>query len=110
LGIPNTFSSMLIVAHAAAWFGKARPQVRFQVITANAAVVAEAVGRHHCDIGMAHSPVTDKSVTSDIVGESGIVAVMPADQPLSRLAEAFSADLMVILREADRASPFVGAR
>jgi hypothetical protein len=54
--------------------------------------------------------VTDKSVTSDIVGESEIVAVMPADQPLSRLAEAFSADLTVILREADRASPFVGAR
>jgi DNA-binding transcriptional LysR family regulator len=89
--IPTLATSL--VTHAAAKFGKERPNVKIHVVTANAADVAESVGRHRCDIGLLHSPVTDKTVTGNIIGESEIVAVMPENSPLSKLKRVTPADL-----------------
>lgn len=80
--IPTLATS--IVAHAAARFGRSRPDVRIEIVTANAAAVAEAVGRHRCDIGLVHTPVTDNTVTGEVIGESEIVAVMPAGHPMAK--------------------------
>ncbi|MCC7272239.1 MAG: LysR family transcriptional regulator, partial [Alphaproteobacteria bacterium] len=89
--IPTLATS--IVAHAAARFGRDRPQVGIQIVTANAAAVAEAVGHHRCDVGVVHSPVTERTVTGEIIGESEIVAVVPADHPMSRRESLTPADL-----------------
>lgn len=89
--IPTLATSL--VTHAAAKFGKERPNVKIHVVTANAADVAESVGRHRCDIGLLHSPVTDKTVTGNVIGESEIVAVMPENSPLSKLKRVTPADL-----------------
>jgi len=89
--IPTLATSL--VTHAAAKFGKERPNVKIHVVTANAADVAESVGRHRCDIGLLHSPVTDKTVIGNIIGESEIVAVMPENSPLSKLKRVTPADL-----------------
>jgi DNA-binding transcriptional LysR family regulator len=91
--IPTLATSL--VAHAAARFGMARPHVKVQIITANAADVAEAVGHHRCDIGLVHSPVTDKTVTGSVIGESEIVAVMPASHPMSKHQTVTPAELSV---------------
>lgn len=80
--IPTLATSL--VAYAAARFGAARPDVKIQIMTAGAAAVADAVGQHRCDIGLVHSPVTDRTVTGEVIGESEIVAVMASDHKLAR--------------------------
>ncbi len=90
--IPTLAAS--IVADAAARFGKTRPEVRIEVVAANAALVAESVGRHRCDLGLVHSPVTDKTVRSRVIGESEIVAVMRADNGLAGRRTLSPADLV----------------
>lgn len=90
--IPTLATSF--IAHAAAQFGRERSNVKIHVVTANAADVAESVGRHRCDIGLLHSPVTNKTVTGSIIGESEIVAVMPDNHPLSKMKRVTAADLV----------------
>lgn len=80
--IPTLATS--IVADAAARFGAARPEVKIQIVTAGAADVANAVGQHRCDVGLVHSPVTDKTVASEVIGESEIVAILASDHKLAR--------------------------
>lgn len=98
--IPTLATS--IVAQAASRFAQERPGVRIQIVTANAAEVAEIVGHHRCDIGLVHSPVTDRTVTGAVIGESEIVAVVPAGHPLSlrkNLSPADLADTPLILND-----------
>ncbi|MGE0716501.1 MAG: LysR substrate-binding domain-containing protein [Alphaproteobacteria bacterium] len=89
--IPTLATS--IVAEAAARFGRERPEVRIQIVTGNASAVAEAVGHHRCDVGIVHSPVTERTVTGEIIGESEIVAVMPAVHPMAQQESLTPADL-----------------
>ena len=89
--IPTLATS--IVADAAARFGMLRPEVKIEIIVANAASVAESVGQHRCDLGLVHSPVTEKTVIGQIIGESEIVAVMREDHPLTRQKIISPADL-----------------
>jgi DNA-binding transcriptional LysR family regulator len=79
--IPTLATS--VVASAAAGFGRARPDAKIEIVAAGAATVAEAIGRSRCDVGFVHSPVTDRSVTGTVVGESEIVAVMSAQHALA---------------------------
>ncbi len=72
--IPTLAAS--IVALGTARFGLSRPNVKINVLVTSAASVAEAVGHHRSDLGLVHSPVTDTTVTGEIIGESEIVAVM----------------------------------
>jgi DNA-binding transcriptional LysR family regulator len=89
--IPTLAAS--IVAQAAARFGLARPAVKINVLVASAASVAEAVGHHRSDLGFVHSPITDKTVTGEIIGESEIVAVMADSHRLASRKLLSPADL-----------------
>lgn len=89
--IPTLATS--IVAQAAARFGNARPGVKIELISANAAIVAEAIGHSRCDLGFVHSPVTDRTVTGTIIGESEVVAVMGKQHPLAGMKTITPADL-----------------
>jgi DNA-binding transcriptional LysR family regulator len=79
--IPTLAAS--VVSHAVGRFGATRPEVKIEVVVSGAAAVAEAVGHHRCDFGLVHSPVTDRTVTGEIIGESEIVAVMAKDHPMA---------------------------
>jgi len=99
--IPTLAAS--IVAHACARFGSKRPHVKLDIVVTDAAEVAESVGRHRCDLGLVHSPVTDKTVSGLMIGESEIVAAMSEDHPLAAQTTLAPGDLdqePVILNDA----------
>lgn len=82
--IPTLAASIL--SAAAARFCGDRPNVKIQIVAASAAAVAEMVGQHRADLGLVHSPVSARTVTGDVIGESEIVATMSDGHPLARLA------------------------
>jgi DNA-binding transcriptional LysR family regulator len=89
--IPTLAAS--VVAHAAARFAKQRPDVKIEIVVESAASVAEAVAHHRCDLGLVHSPVADKTLKAEIVGESEIVAVLSKNHTLARQKEISPEDL-----------------
>ncbi len=74
--VPTLASSL--VATAAARTIACRPLVKVEVVIAQAANVINEAGHHRVDFGLLQSPVNDATISSQVIGETEIVAVVPA--------------------------------
>jgi DNA-binding transcriptional LysR family regulator len=74
--VPTLASSL--VASAAARTIARRPLVKVEVVIAQAANVINEAAHHRVDFGLMQSPVNDASISSEVIGETEIVAVVPA--------------------------------
>lgn len=73
--VPTLAASL--VARAAARLVAERPLVKVDVVIAQAGNVIGEAAYHRVDFGLMQSPVNERSVSSEIIGESEIVAIVP---------------------------------
>jgi DNA-binding transcriptional LysR family regulator len=79
--VPTLAASL--VTRAAARTMAQRPLVKVDVVIAQAANVIGEAAHHRVDFGMIQSPVSDRNVVSEVIGESEIVAVVPRGHPFA---------------------------
>jgi DNA-binding transcriptional LysR family regulator len=72
-----------LVASAAARFSANRPRVKVDVVIAQADSVVAETTHHSVDFGLMHSPVKDRNICSEPIGETEIVAILRAEHPLA---------------------------
>jgi DNA-binding transcriptional LysR family regulator len=73
--VPTLAASL--VARAAARTLAQRPLVKVDVVIAQAGNVIAEAAHHRVDFGLMQSPVCDRNMCSEIIGETEIVAVVP---------------------------------
>jgi DNA-binding transcriptional LysR family regulator len=80
--IPTLATSIL--AQATAEFSEIVPQSKVNIVVGPRDQVIEEVVRHKVEFGIVHAPVAHRDVQFEIIGESEIIAAVPAKDPLSR--------------------------
>jgi DNA-binding transcriptional LysR family regulator len=80
--IPTLATSIL--APATSEFSEVVPQSKVNIVVGPRDQVIEEVVRHKVEFGIVHAPVAHRDVQFEIIGESEIIAVVPARDSLSR--------------------------
>jgi DNA-binding transcriptional LysR family regulator len=82
--IPTLATSIL--SQATAKFSKSAPQIKVNIVVGSRDQVIEEVVRHKVEFGIVHAPVIHRDVQIEIIGESEIVAIVPAKNALAQNA------------------------
>jgi molybdate transport repressor ModE-like protein len=82
-----------VLAKAVASFVKLRPEVRVSLQSLSSPLVIERVLNREVELGIAYEPVVSPALYTEVLMQSSIACILPADHPLASLRAISIADL-----------------